>query len=292
MNASKVFEEIRHEEVLSEEMLSGGVTNLSFEIRSSSGHYILRIPGKGTNEFINRSDEIANMRAASVLGFVPEILYSNPSSGIIISRFVENNIPMAVKDLSDPERREKIAKTLLGVHRSGITGLNEFDIVKTQEEYKQVLRAMRVSMPEELEKYIPILDRMMERLFEKYPKELVLCHGDPKLNNFLLDHEKMWLIDWEYSGMADKYFDLVNLTMTDNLSKQEETWILEAYQSLAREKIISEKYILWKIATDYLWIYWHLIKMFQGEMVEYNMQSWVKRLHRALNNTKILERFA
>lgn len=292
MNAAKVFEEIMHEEVLSEEMLTGGVTNLSYEIRCSSGHFILRIPGKGTNEFIDRSDELMNMHAVSGLGFVPEIIYSDAASGIIISRFIEDNIPMAVKDLSDPERREKIAGTLLKVHRSGITGLNEFDIVKTQEKYKKVLRTMQASMPEELEKSIPILDQMMKRLFEKYPKELVLCHGDPKLNNFLLSYGKMWLIDWEYSGMADKYFDFVNLTMTDNLSEQEERWILEAYQYQAQEKIIAEKYILWKIATDYLWIYWHLIKMFQGEMVEYNTQSWMKRLHRALNNIKKLERCA
>ena len=289
INCSEIFEEIMKEKTLSTAQLTGGVTNSSCSIVSESGHYILRIPGNGTNEYINRINEIENMKATSVLGLIPEIVYSNTSTGVIISKFIEDNTTMTVEDVTNPEKLGHMMRVLVQLHKSDITFVNEFDILKVQNDYKEVLSGMKVQIPEELLQCIPILDKQVTRLFHQYPKKLVPCHGDPKLNNFLLQSDKMWMIDWEYSGMADKYFDLVNFAMTNNLSKQNEMLFLQAYEQEDGEPIIGKKYILWKIATDYLWIYWHLIKLFQGEMVEYNSFSWKNRLNRAMENIKYLE---
>ena len=92
-----------------------------------------------------------------------------------------------------------------------------------------------------------------------------------------------------YLDMADRYFDLVNLVMTNNLDVDQETKCLEMYEICSGEKIIREKYLLYKVFTDYLWLYWHLIKLQQGQMVEYNEKSWKKRLDRALFHLDQLE---
>lgn len=97
------------------------------------------------------------------------------------------------------------------------------------------------------------------------------------------------MIDLEYSGMADQYFDLVNMSMTNNLSVIEENLFLESYEEHSGEKINKHKFLMYKISTDYLWIFWHLIKLEQNEMIDYNEQSWRNRLNRALKNLKLLE---
>ena len=289
MEVEEIFASIMKEECLEVKELQGGVTNQSFLVQTMSGKYILRVPGKGTNEYINRGYEIENMRRISVLGFIPQIVYSDTVSGIIISEYIDENQPMQIKDLYNSARLKLINEKLIQLHHSDISMLNEFDLIAQQKQYMAVLFEMKIQLPEELKNQTAKLENIVEYLFTKYPKELVPCHGDPKLNNFLLQRDKMWLIDWEYSGMTDKYFDLVNLSMTNKLSTKEEMMFLKSYEYCSNEKINAEKYILYKIATDYLWIYWHLIKLFQGEMMDYNEESWRNRLNRALSNIKVLE---
>ena len=89
--------------------------------------------------------------------------------------------------------------------------------------------------------------------------------------------------------MVDKYFDLVNLAMTNYLTEEQEEQCLRVYEECDSKPFIKEKYILYKVITDYLWLYWHLIKLNQGEMVEYNRKSWKNRLKRALDNLKLAE---
>lgn len=289
MEAKKIFEEIMNEECIEIIQLYGGVTNQSYSVLTKNNHYILRIPGKGTNEYINRYWEMSNLKKLSNLNLSPKIYYSNSDTGIIISEYLEDNIPMSKEDIYNYERVNLICKSLSQLHLSSIVFDNEFDIEKAKKSYIEILKKMEVMLPLEFQKHIPMLEKIMKTLFQNYPKELVPCQGDPKLNNFLLQDNKIWMIDLEYSGMADKYYDLVNIVMTNNLVKEEEEIILNTYEKYYGQKLDMKKYLLYKITIDYLWIYWHLIKLFQGEMVEYNEYSWKNRLNRALSNIKVLE---
>lgn len=289
MSAQSIFEGLMNEKCIKICEVSGGVTNKNYSIITKKCHYILRLPGKGTNEYINRHWEIENLKKLSALKLSPEILYYNVETGIIISKYLENNIPMSKNDISNPKRITLICDCLSKLHSSSIYFTNEFDLEKTKEHYLSILKKMNVSLPSELLCYNNNLNNAMQSLFKIYPKELVPCHGDPKLNNFLLKDNKIWMIDLEYSGMADRYFDLVNMAMTNNLNSEEEKHFLEVYEKISAHSIDYKKYILYKIATDYMWIFWHLIKLSQNELVEYNENTWHIRLYRALKNLEILE---
>ncbi len=282
MDVKQIFESVIKQKCLFVNQLNGGVTNLSYLVETSAGRYIIRIPGKGTNEYINRNWEIENMKRVFALGFAPEIIYADAATGIIVSQYIENNISMCKTDIYNDGRLRLMNESLVRLHRAPMELSNEFDITGNRKKYERILEKMEVKLPDELLDNVPKLLKASDDLFLKYKKELVPCHGDPKLNNFLLQGDKMWLIDWEYSGMAEKYFDLVNWTMTNRLNNTEEEIVLQSYELCSGEKLDREKYLLYKAATDYLWIYWHLIKFFQDEMTEYNDASWRFRLHRAL----------
>lgn len=289
MSIDKLFNELMNEECISFEQLNGGVTNTSYSIQTPLHHYVLRMPGKGTNEYINRYWEINNIKKLSQFELSPKIYYANCESGIIITEYLENNIPMSKEDLYDTNRLNLICNSLAELHKSSFKFDNEFDLELTKNQYIKLLNEMNAKLPVEVEEKIDLCEQMVKMLFDTFPKELVPCHGDPKLNNFLLQNNKIWLIDLEYSGMVDKYFDLVNMVMTNNLNSEEEKMILKSYEKYSNEKINLKKYILYKISTDYLWIFWHLIKLNQNEMVEYNENSWRTRLNRALKNIELLE---
>lgn len=289
MEICNIFESKMNKKCDKYSILEGGFTNKTYLIYSEGKKYVLRVPGVGTNEYINRSFEIENMNTISKLNITPNMYYVNIEDGIIISEYIEGNVPIENKDINDDFKLKLICKTLSKLHSSNIKLSNTFDVIEMKRQYTKVLDNMNVDLPEKFKNSISKLDDAMGFLFTKYPIELVPCHCDPKLNNFLLQSDKLYVIDWEYSGMADSYFDLVNIVMTNKLTEEEEIRFLDMYQYCSNTVLINEKYILYKVITDYVWIYWHLIKLYQGQMVEYNEASWNNRLERALKNIERLE---
>ncbi|MDD6678366.1 MAG: phosphotransferase [Firmicutes bacterium] len=284
-------EEKLGQRIASLEPLSGGVTNLTYALCTESGKkYALRVPGKGTNEYINRADEMANIAVANTLGIMPYVTCADPETGILIMDFIENSVACSMEDVYHDASLERICRTLHQVHTSGKTFRNEFDIPKMQKMYREHFRELGGNAPKPLRREEKRMDEWMDYLFREYPKELVTCHIDPKLNNFLKKGNRIFLIDWEYSGMADLYFELANFALTNNLSEEEEKRFLDCYFRVSGIPFRREKYLLYKFVTDYLWIYWHLIKCQENSMVEYNEMSWKKRLMRGKAVLDLLEK--
>lgn len=270
--------------------LLGGVTNTTYTMFSRSGKkYALRIPGKGTNEYINRKDEMTNISIIDSLGVMPQVSCADPQTGILIMDFIDNNIPCSMEDIYNSLSLQKICKVLYEVHTCGKKFNNEFDIPDMQKVYIDRFHELGGVSPKILRQEEKRMKMWLDYLFLNYPKELVPCHIDPKLNNFLKKGRKLYLIDWEYSGMADAYFELANFSLTNNLNVEEEKIFLNMYCKVSDLVFDKEKFLLYKFATDYLWIYWHLIKVQENEMVEYNEMSWKKRLARAKNILDELE---
>lgn len=286
----KIFQKHINDPVIEFEHINNGVTNQTYRIKTNKYIYILRIAGKGTNSYINRQDEIINMKIiASNLEILPPVYYSNEETGLIISKYVKNSHEFNKKDFYDQRKLSLLNETLINLHRSQIKLNNEFNIEKSIYEYQTLLQRMNCAYPQILQENLSVLEKSFKRLKNCYKKILVPCHNDPKMDNFLLTDKKIYLIDWEYSGMADEYFELANFTLTNELDENEEKYFLENYIKQSKMSFIDEKYILYKIVTDYLWIFWHLIKLNQNQNVEYNEKKWKGRLFRALKNIEYWE---
>lgn len=285
----KIVKEVLNERVNKVNKIQGGRTNNTYLVNTDNGKYVLRIAGKGTNKFIDRKLEKRNMESVDNLKITPKLYYFNEKNGTVISKYVENNKELEKKDLFDNNNLYNITKILKELHNSNIVFENRFDILEAIKNYKKVLADNKGVLPQLLKdteyKFVEILDE----LYEKYPLELSPCHIDPKLNNFLLQKEKIYLIDWEYSGMADKYFEMVNFVLTNELDKVLEEKFIYGYFLGLSEKFNREKYLMYKIATDYLWCFWHLIKLNNNQDIEYNNFKWKERIERALYNVNILK---
>lgn len=269
-----------------------GVTNQTYFVSANNNKYVVRIPGFKTNEYINRENEIINMNVANKLINVPKIYYSDSKTGIIISQFLFNSKVLDKSVFEDDLMINKICDLLDRLHQSHVQFRNYFDIAKEIERYKSVLIKMNTNfhaLENEYKETLIYLDSLLSLLLSEYPVQKVPCHIDPKLSNFLLYDSDLFLIDWEYSGMADLYFELANFSLTNELTKDQEDMFLVSYCNISSLYLDWRKFYLYKIVTDYLWIYWHLIKLYQGQNVKYNEKKWKQRLNRAIQNVKIME---
>ncbi|AGM25991.1 putative choline kinase [Spiroplasma syrphidicola EA-1] len=84
-------------------------------------------------------------------------------------------------------------------------------------------------------------------------KDLVLCHNDLNPGNFLIHHDKMYLIDFEYAMYNDRLFDIGSF-ISETLTKPEDITLWLTFFDLNRQE--KEKLAAWINYQNILWIYW------------------------------------
>jgi thiamine kinase-like enzyme len=123
----------------------------------------------------------------------------------------------------------RVAEALRRVHRlPPFPGT--FSPFRVVEAYDRIAREHGVTtFPEN---YAQLRERMaeVESAFLKDPITPAPCHNDLLNENFLLeDGERLRLLDWEYAGMGDPFFDLANFAVHHGLRDEEERLLLDAY---------------------------------------------------------------
>lgn len=269
------------------EKLSGARTNANYRVKAGGKLYAMRVPGEGTNEYINRHEEVQNLRkVAASFSFVPRVFFADGDTGLVISEFLTGARSLNSENASDVDVLAGTASTLAKVHGSGIEFGNTFDLVETKRSYEGLLMAAGFALPEEVVEAKPMLEAALSEYAVHCDSRLRSCHIDPNMANFMVRRGTYFLIDWEYSGMCNPLFDVANMVMTDRLNKRDEAVFVQEYEKAAGFEIDRREYMLTKIASDWMWLFWHLIKLSQGQMVEYNDFSWRNRLSRALANMR------
>jgi len=55
------------------------------------------------------------------------------------------------------------------------------------------------------------------------------CHNDLLNANFIDDGNRIRIVDWEYAGMGDPFFDLGNFSVNHQLTPEQDAYLLTAY---------------------------------------------------------------
>lgn len=211
--------------------LGGGKTNRNFRIDIDGRSYVLRIAGSGSEALlIDRPRELVAAQAAVAAGVAPEVVEHLPDHTVLVTRFVHGN---PLKD--EPEREKvlgQVARTLRRFHECPAPEeLKDFPVFEVVRHYHRRAQEEGASPPE--------LDRAV-RMLERIEKEVgsggagCLCHNDLLLANFILEGDNLRIIDWEYAGRGNRFFDLGNFAAHNELSDAEELLLLEHYFGEAR----------------------------------------------------------
>jgi len=92
------------------------------------------------------------------------------------------------------------------------------------------------------------------------PAKLAPCHCDPLCENFLDSGERMWIVDWEYSGMNDPLWDLGDLSVEAGFTPAQDRELIRAYCGGNPSDADFGRMIIYKAMCDLLWTLWGLIQ--------------------------------
>lgn len=242
----------------------GGLTSPVYRIDCAGLSYALRVPSTGTQEYINRKAEAVAARGAALAGVSPEVIVFDESTGVMLTDFIHDIIPMTPELFKrrpgSPARAGQIFKQL---HTSAAAFGVRFDLFRLIDDYLKVLSAKTVKLPEGYRTALKEADAARAALAARTLPSAP-CHCDPLCENFLDTGTRMWLVDWQYAGMNDPMWDLGGLSIEAGFSPRQEEEMVRAY--FGREAGAAERgrMVIYKALNDLLWTLWGLIQHASG----------------------------
>lgn len=248
----------------------GGMTNHSYKVTRSDGQeYLIRIPGDGTEEMINRLDERKSTELACKLDIDSPLFYFG-DDGRKVMKFIHDPQPMNEEVMKKPEILHQAAKIFYRLHTCGIDTGVRFEVFEMASLYERIIKDADVSFYND---YAEVKQSVMDIKLEidkngKAPR--VPCHNDCLVANWVLDGSgRLYLIDWEYSGMNEAMWDLSCLSIEANFSQKNDEELLNVYYDCEVTVDEKKRFIAAKLYVDYLWTLWGLTRVpFDGQFMK------------------------
>ncbi|MER9418540.1 phosphotransferase family protein [Mesorhizobium sp. M0306] len=235
----------------------GGLTNLVFRGKD----FCLRIPGKGTEEYINRANEAVAAREAAKAGVSPEVLHVDAETGVLVTRFVAGAETMSPEKFKTrPGSPARAGKAFRKLHTSRAVFPFRFELFAMIDDYLQVLSTKDVALPSGYHDVVREAEAVRSAL-AAHPLPLVACHCDPLCENFLDTGDRMWIVDWEYSGMNDPLWDLGDLSVEGQFDAAQEEEMMLTYFGGEPRPAERGRIVIYKAMCDLLWTLWALIQL-------------------------------
>ncbi len=210
--------------------LGGGITNHNFKIEVDGAAYVLRMGGAKTGLLgIDRAVEHAASLRAEEIGVGPPVADFVASEGWLVTRFIDGR-PIPVEEMRTPSTLSRVALALRTLHSArAIPG--RFDAHAVVDEYRVEAEANGVHIPMEFARAREVAERIR---MARGPQPLVPCHND-LLNANFLDDGAIRIVDWEYAGMGDRFFDLANFSVNHEFGVEDDRRLLAAYFGTERD---------------------------------------------------------
>ena len=236
----------------------GGLTNLVYRVETADEKLIVRIPGEGTEAYIDRKIELHNARVAAEAGISAPILWAN-DNGTMVCGFLDGTTmtPEAFKTRKGSPARAGVALAKLHAHPEPFHF--RFELFAMIDEYLQILATKDITLPEGYTDIVKAADPVKQALADN-PAPLAPCHCDPLCENFLDDGDEMWIVDWEYSGMNDPLWDLGDLSVEAAFTEAQDMEMLRAYFGAEPTGTQVGRMVIYKAMCDLLWTLWGLIQ--------------------------------
>jgi thiamine kinase-like enzyme len=240
--------------------LSGGITNRNFRVDASgtTDRWVIRLAGNDTHLLgISREVEHAATVAAAGIGVGPEVTAFIRPEGYLVTRFIVGS-PVSTEAVRQPETLRRVADSLRRIHDGpAIPGL--FVPLRICEAYRALALERGVAIPTAYEGARDA-GRRIEAAFLANPLELRPCHNDLLNANFIDDGARIRIIDWEYAGMGDPFYDLGNFSINHELSADDDAVLLEAYDQAPVDRSRLARITLMRIVSDFREAMWGVLQ--------------------------------
>ena len=245
----------------------GGLTNRNFLVEHAGGKYVVRVPGAGTSEYIDRAGEAVAARSAAVADVNAEVVFFDETDGLMVTRFIEGSTTMDAERFRDPGAVARAGTAFRNLHDNAAPFSTDFQLFAMIDEYKALLAAKGATLPAGYEATQARADAVRAAL-EARPAALVPSHCDPLCENFLDTGERMYIIDYEYSGNNDPMWDLGDLSVEAGFDDEQDHALLLAYFGGDPPPQQVARMVMYKALCDLLWTLWGVIQHVNGNPAE------------------------
>lgn len=263
------------EEIVDIKIQKKGMTNRSFLFTLKDKRYIMRIPGEGTDNLINRKEEAEVYQVIRDKKLCDDIIYINPENGYKITAFLDN---ARVCDSESPEDIRRCMKRLREFHNMKLSVNHFFDIFEKIDFYES-LRTSDVSQYIDYESTKKNVFSLKSYI-DKHKADYCLTHIDAVPDNFLFctdsnGNEEIRLIDWEYSAMQDPHVDIAMFIIYAMYDRTHAEQLIDAYFPEGCDIATRIKIYCYISACGLLWSNWCEYKRDLGvEFGEYSLKQY------------------
>jgi thiamine kinase-like enzyme len=209
--------------------LTGGITNKNYKITTTAGEsFVLRMGGNETAYLgIDRQVEYDCSRLAANIGVAPEPIAFLAPEGYILARFISGK-PMPAEEIGSQENITRVVASMKMYH-----AINKFpgffSPFRVAEKYAKTAHGLKVKLPDNMDWILNKSTEIEKAMYANETLTLRPCHNDLLNGNFIDDGTRIRILDWEYAGMGDIFFDLGNFAIQNEFNNEQDEVLLKAY---------------------------------------------------------------
>lgn len=251
--------------------LKGGLTNKNYRIDTPTNSYVMRISDKATSLLgIDRENERINTARAHEAGVGAAVVDCLTEENILLIDWIEAKTLHGEDIRSKKELLPRIANALRKLH-AGAAFHRNFYFPDVRKEYLKIVLANNHFLPDGYLKAAPLISALEEELASR-SEPFVPCNNDLLAENFMDDGEKIWIIDYEYSGQNEASFEIGNLASEIFLGDEQLAILCDAYwQEYLPEKIY--RAIAWSMIARFGWVMWASIQE-AVSVIDFDFRAW------------------
>ncbi len=236
-----------------------GLTNVNWLVDHAGRKVVVRLPGHGTSEYIDRATEAIAARVAADAGVNAPVLFFDPADGVMATEFIDGAVTMNAERFSDLGAVARAARAFHQLHTCGGRFATDFRLFPMIDEYKALLASKQATLPDGYDDLQQMANSARAAL-EAKPVALVPSHCDPLCENFLDTGARMYLIDYEYAGNNDPMWDLGDLSVEGGFGPAQDEALLQAYFGGEPPADQRARMVAYKALCDLLWTLWGVIQ--------------------------------
>jgi thiamine kinase-like enzyme len=250
--------------------LPGGLTNQNFKVITPDGQFVARVFSDGEDLLaIDREREYRNSLLAAGAGVGAPVVEYRPHDRVLVLGFIEGRT-LTNADVDDPVMLGRIATACKTLHGAGrFTG--DFDMFDVQASYYATAKSAGMRIPTGYDDLRPAFTAARQALAARAEGD-VPCNNDLLAANFIDDGDRIWLIDYEYSGNNDPCFELGNIAGECRLDADALAALVTAYYGRSRRSRIARAR-LFSLVGAYGWTLWGAIQH-SASHLDFDFWAW------------------
>jgi thiamine kinase-like enzyme len=254
----------REAEELRVEFVSGGITNRNFRVFADGKSYFVRLAGQETAALgINRDHEKRTVECAAEVGVGPRVIAYFPEHGCLVTEWLEGPL-VPPEDLKKPETLELLVRSVRAFHKDCAPIPGSFSPFRVVEEYREFAESRGLEVPEIYDDLSRVAAEI-EAAFRENPVPECPCHNDLLNANFLHCGDRIAIVDYEYAGMGDPFFDLGNLSINNDFDETTDAALLEMYSGEATASRMARLKLM-RIMSDFREAMWGVMQQVLSDL--------------------------